>query len=210
MAAAYDRFTAATEAAGLADWRRDLLADLSGVVVELGAGTGHNLRWYSSAVDRLVLTEPDPHMRARLEARVAEQRLTSDGPGQIEVLDRHGEALGLDDGSADAVVATLVLCSVPDPEAVLTEIQRVLRPGGRFAYLEHVAADDATRDLRWQRFFEPVWKRLAGNCHLTRSTGPAIVAAGFEVEIERRQAMPKAPLVLRPTVRGVARRPGPA
>ncbi len=161
MAAAYDRFTAATEAAGLADWRRDLLADLSGVVVELGAGTGHNLRWYSSAVDRLVLTEPDPHMRARLEARVAEQRLTSDGPGQIEVLDRHGEALGLDDGSADAVVATLVLCSVPDPEAVLTEIQRVLRPGGRFAYLEHVAADDATRDLRWQRFFEPVWKRNA-------------------------------------------------
>lgn len=74
MAAAYDRFTAATEAAGLAEWRRDLLADLNGVVVELGAGTGHNLRWYTSAVDRLVLTEPDPHMRARLEARVAEQR----------------------------------------------------------------------------------------------------------------------------------------
>jgi ubiquinone/menaquinone biosynthesis C-methylase UbiE len=207
MAATYDRCTAAVEAAGLADWRRELLADVTGEVVELGAGTGHNMCWYSSAVDRLVLTEPDPHMRTRLEARVVERRQDGDGPGHIEVLDRHGDALGLADGSADAVVATLVLCSVPDPDAVLAEIRRVLRPGGRFAYLEHVAAIDAPRDLRWQRFFEPVWKRLAGNCHLTRSTGLAIVGAGFEVETERRQAMPKAPLILRPTVRGLARRP---
>lgn len=207
MAAVYDRFTAATEAAGLAEWRRELLADLNGVVVELGAGTGHNLRWYTSAVDRLVLTEPDPHMRARLEARVAEPRRVGDGPGHVEVLDRRGDALGLADGSADAVVATLVLCSVPDPDAVLAEVARVLRPDGRFAYLEHVAAYDAPRDLRWQQFFEPVWKRLAGNCHLTRSTELAIVGAGFETETERREAMPKAPLILRPTVRGLARRP---
>ena len=209
MAATYDRFTAGVEAAGLADWRRELLADLRGEVVELGAGTGHNLRWYPVAVTRLVLTEPDPHMRSRLEARVREQRRRRDaGPDHVEVLDRHADDLRLPDGSADAVVATLVLCSVPDVDAVLAEVRRVLRPAGRFVYLEHVAAIDTPRTLRWQHRIEPVWKRLAGNCHLTRSSERSITEAGLEVDRERRQAMPRAPAILRPTVRGVARRPG--
>lgn len=201
MAAAYDRFTAATEAAGMADWRGELLAGLSGDVLEIGAGTGHNLRWYPASVRRLVLTEPDPHMRARLEARSGE----ASGPALVEVRPDGAEDLEFDDDSFDAVVSTLVLCSVPDPAVTLAEVGRVLRPGGQLVYLEHVAATDRPGTLRWQRRLEPLWRRMAGNCHLARSTGQAIVAAGFEVVDERRAPMPKAPPILRATVRGTAR-----
>ena len=201
MAATYDAMTAATEAAGLADWRRDLLVGLEGDVLEIGAGTGHNLRWYPPAVTRLVLTEPDPHMRARLQAKLG----ATAGPTVVEMRPDSSDRLGFDDATFDAVVATLVLCSVPDPDATLAEIRRVLRPGGQFVYLEHVAAIERPRTLRWQRCFEPVWKRLAGNCHLTRSTELAILAAGFDLETERREAMPKAPPILRTSVRGSAR-----
>lgn len=200
MAAAYDRFTAATEAAGMADWRSELLAGLSGDVLEIGAGTGHNLRWYPATVDRLVLTEPDRHMRARLEARSGE----ASGPTLVEVRPDGADDLVFDDATFDAVVSTLVLCSVPDPAATLAEIARVLRPGGHLVYLEHVAATGRPGTLRWQRRLEPLWKRVAGNCHLARSTGEAIVAAGFAIEDEHHDAMPKAPSVLRATVRGTA------
>lgn len=203
MAATYDRCTAAVEAAGVAEWRRDLLADLAGDVLEIGAGTGHNLRWYPDSVQRLVLTEPDPHMRARLDAK----RALVSGPAVVEIRPDAADHLDVADGSFDAVVSTLVLCSVPDPDAVLAEICRVLRPGGRFVYLEHVAATDRPGTLRWQRRLEPLWKRVAGNCHLTRSTGAAIAAAGFDVAGERREAMPKAPAIVRTTVRGAARNP---
>lgn len=206
-AAFYDRFTAGVEAAGLSTWRRDLVAGLEGEVLEIGAGTGHNLRWYPSTVTRLVLTEPDAHMRAKLEPKVAATADRGDGPAVVEVLDRSSEDLGVADASVDAVVATLVLCTVPDPAATLAEVRRVLRPGGRFVYLEHIAATDTPRTLRWQEHLEPLWKRLAGNCHLTRTTERAVVDAGFAVETEWREAMPAAPAVLRPTVRGIARRP---
>lgn len=206
-AAFYDRFTAGVEAAGLADWRRDLVAGLEGEVLEIGAGTGHNLRWYPSTVTRLVLTEPDRFMRAKLEAKVGAGEDRPDGPAVIEVLDRSSEDLDVADASLDAVVGTLVLCTVPDPDATLAEVRRVLRPGGRFVYLEHIAASDTPRDLRWQQRLEPVWKHVAGNCHLTRTTERTVVAAGFEVETEWRQPMPAAPAILRPTVRGIARRP---
>ncbi len=207
MAAVYDRFTATVEAAGLADWRRDLVAGLEGEVLEIGAGTGHNLRWYPSTVTRLVLTEPDPHMRAKLASKVADAAGRDGGPAVVEVVDRSSDDLAVPDASLDAVVATLVLCTVPDPAATLAEVRRVLRPGGRFVYLEHVAATDTPRDLRWQERFEPVWKRVAGNCHLTRTTERAIVDAGFVVDTEWREAMPTAPVILRPTVRGIAHRP---
>lgn len=205
MARTYDRFTASAEAAGMADWRRELLAELDGEVLEIGAGTGRNLRWYPSTITRLVLTEPDRHMRDQLRRKLDPgTTVGAVGPDRVELLDRPSHRLGFDDHTFDAVVSTLVLCSVPDPAATLGEIRRVLRPGGRFVYLEHVAAIDRPRTLRWQRRFEPLWKRVAGNCHLTRSTEHAILAAGFDVETERRQAMPKAPPILRPTVRGSA------
>jgi ubiquinone/menaquinone biosynthesis C-methylase UbiE len=114
------------------------------------------------------------------------------------------DALPFDDGAFDAVVSTLVLCSVPDVERALAEVRRVLRPGGKLLFLEHVAADDRPDRLAWQRRLEPLWMRISGNCHLTRRTGEAIRAAGFRVQRETRESMRKALPIVRPSVRGLA------
>jgi ubiquinone/menaquinone biosynthesis C-methylase UbiE len=104
------------------------------------------------------------------------------------------------------VVSSLVLCSVQDPQAALAQIRRVLKPGGRLVFLEHVAADGKPNRLKWQRRIEPVWKHLMGNCHLTRRTEAAIEAAGFRIERIQRESMRKALPVCRPSIRGIARR----
>ncbi|MEL7208520.1 MAG: class I SAM-dependent methyltransferase [Actinomycetota bacterium] len=203
MAAFYDRFMARTEEAGLRAWRRDLLADLTGQVVEVGAGTGANLGLYPPSVDRVLLTEPDPAMRSRLTRKAA---LTG-GHATLEVVDAPAHRLPPEDDTIDAVVVTLVLCSVRDPRRALAEFARVLRPGGRLVYLEHVDAYDEPKRQKWQRRVEPVWKRVAGNCHLTRRTESAILDAGFETIEERREDMRSSlPLTAR-TVRGTARLP---
>lgn len=200
MAAIYDRFMRRTEA-HLAPWRRELLANASGRVLELGAGTGVNAPFYPPGLERLVLAEPDRHMRARLAARVARERSSA------EVVDAPAERLPFDDGAFDTVVSTLVLCSVKDVGSVLAEARRVLRPGGALVFLEHVAADERPRRLRWQRRLEPFWRRLAGNCHLTRRSAEAIAASGFAIEACARESLREALPFLRPSVRGVARRP---
>lgn len=201
FAAVYERMIAASEEACVRDWRRELLADLHGEVLELGTGTGLNVAHYPATVTRLVLTEPDRHMRARLEARLAAE---PPAPAVVEVVDAAVDRLPFDDASFDAVVATLVLCSVPDQRRALQEVRRVLRPGGRFVYLEHVAADHKPDRLKWQRRIEPVWKHLAGGCHLTRSTLQVIEGAGFDVDGNRRESMRKANPLVRTTERGVA------
>ena len=180
FAAIYDPFMRRTEQACLVAWRRELLSGLSGRVLEVGAGTGANLPHYPPAVTSLVLAEPDEHMLAR----------------------------PLPDATVDAVVSTLVLCSVPDPARALQELSRVLRPGGSLVFLEHVAAAGGSSRLEWQRRIEPVWKRIAGNCHLTRPTEDSLREAGFVVEQVTRESMRKAMPWFRPTVRGVAHTPG--
>ncbi|MEJ7584387.1 MAG: class I SAM-dependent methyltransferase [Acidimicrobiales bacterium] len=128
---------------------------------------------------------------------------------EVSVERASADALPFPDASFDTVVATLVLCSVPDQPAALAELRRVLRPGGALVFLEHVAAEDRPKRLRWQRRIEPVWKRLAGGCHLTRVTADAIVAAGFDLPdaaLTRESARKTTPVV-RPTVRGVATKP---
>jgi ubiquinone/menaquinone biosynthesis C-methylase UbiE len=203
MSLIYDRFMRASERACLEEWRTELLGDLSGSILEIGAGTGANLPRYPEAVTRLVLIDDDHHMLAKLEARVGESDRHA---RKIEIHEASAVALPFADASFDAVVSTLVLCSVPDADAVLREVRRVLRPAGTFVYLEHVAGDEGSSRLAWQRRLEPVWKRLAGNCHLTRRTGEAIRRAGFVVEDERHESMRKALPIVRPTIRGVARR----
>jgi ubiquinone/menaquinone biosynthesis C-methylase UbiE len=197
IAALYDRMMKATEDACLSAWRAELLAPLSGAVLEVGAGTGASLAHYPPGVSRLVLAEPDPAMRRRLAKRAGER---------ADVVDAPAENLPFADGSFNAVVCTLVLCSVRDPAAALAEIRRVLKPGGRLVFIEHVAAWDNPARLRWQRRIEPIWKRLMGNCHVTRKTEETIRAAGFEVRDVKRESLRKAIPISRPSVRGIALR----
>lgn len=199
MAAIYDRFTEQSELASLQEWRQQLLSDLKGAVLEVGAGTGHNIPFYPRTLSRLVLSEPDEYMRRKLSEKVRAANLD-----RVEVSDASLENLTMRAGSFDAVVATLVLCSVPRLDHAIAEIHRVLKPGGRFVFLEHVAAEDRPRRLKWQHIAEPFWKRVAGNCHLTRRTADAIAAAGFTVTDLKRESMRKALPIVRPTIRGSA------
>lgn len=199
----YDRLMAKTEAACLQQWRRELLAQVSGEVLEIGAGTGANIKLYSDRVSRLTLTEPDRHMRRQLE-----EKISSHDPARLAVSDGTAENIGADDASFDYVVTSLVCCSVTDLKASLGEIKRVLKPGGGLVFMEHVAAPDGTSRRRWQNRINPIWKTFMGNCHLNRETEQAMLDQGFQIAQIERESMRKAPPVVRPTIRGIAIKPG--
>ena len=199
----YDRFMASTEEACLGEWRLGLLRQVSGDVLEIGAGTGANIKFYSDNVTRLVLTEPDKHMR-----RLIKEQVNNHNPGNVAVSSGTAEQIEAADESFDYVVASLVCCSVKDLNVCLGEIRRVLRPGGSLVFLEHVAAADGSRRRRWQNRITPIWKTFMGNCHLNRETEQAIVAEGFEIIQIERESMRKAPSIVRPTIRGIAQKPG--
>jgi ubiquinone/menaquinone biosynthesis C-methylase UbiE len=199
----YDRMTAATERAGLGEMRHELIASASGRVLELGAGTGHNLEHYTDAVTELVMTEPDPHMARRLRERLAEDRGAA---GNVSVVEASAEDLPFDDGTFDVVVATLVLCTVEDQARALAEARRVLVEGGRLLYIEHVRSMRPGLG-RWQDRLERPWGFLAAGCHPNRPTEQALADAGFWIDSLERDKLPKAPPIVRPVIRGVARRP---
>jgi ubiquinone/menaquinone biosynthesis C-methylase UbiE len=201
MASVYDRMLRLSEAACLSAWRAELLSDVEGDVLEVGAGTGANLPYYGPRVDRLVLSEPDQHMRRRLQAAMRRA-----GHARAEITDASLGTLPMAASSFDVVVSTLVLCSVPDLPAALADAYRVLRPGGRLVFLEHVAAEENPARLRWQRRMDPLWRRVAGNCHLTRRTEAALIAAGFTIDRIQRESIRKAMPLVRPSIRGVARK----
>lgn len=159
FAAVYDRVTAPAERAGLADRRRRLLAGATGRVLEIGGGTGLNLPHYPAGLEVTVL-EPDGAMRERLLARVPEVAAT------VEVHDAGIESAPFADGSFDTVVSTLTLCTVPDLDRALAQIHRLLAPGGRLLFIEHVLAS-GLRGLA-QRASAPVWTRVAAGCHPDR------------------------------------------
>jgi ubiquinone/menaquinone biosynthesis C-methylase UbiE len=182
--------------------RRELLQDLSGRVVEVGAGNGLNFRHYPATVGEVVAVEPEAYLRER----AAEAATTA--PVSVRVVDGVADKLPLPDGEFDAAVASLVLCSVADQPAALAEIKRVLRPGGELRFYEHVLAEDA-KVRRLQRTLAPAWPHFAGGCHLDRDTPSAITDAGFEIERLRR--FPFRPCAVmravEPHVLGVARKP---
>jgi len=193
----YDRGFEATEEAGLREMRRELLAQARGRVLELGAGTGLNLELYPEAVEALTLTEPDPHMIKQLREKLASSER------EAELVEAPAERLPFPDDSFDTAVVTLVLCTVPDPAASLAEIKRVLKPGGRLLFLEHVRSRHP--DLaKWQDRLEKPWRFLGDGCHCNRDTVAAIGAAGFDLGEVERGALPKAPPIVRPLARGSA------
>jgi ubiquinone/menaquinone biosynthesis C-methylase UbiE len=195
----YDRVTHRVETKTLTRWRRELLAHACGEVLEIGAGTGANVRWYGAdRVRRLAMTEPDRHMRKRLRRRAGSSAVS------VEIHRAPAEALPFPDSSFDCVVSTLVLCSVEDLARALSEIRRVLRPGAPLLFVEHVADDDA-RVFAWQRRLEPLWRLCADGCRLTRDTEAAIARAGFRFESLAHDEMRPAPRIVRPVIRGVAR-----
>jgi ubiquinone/menaquinone biosynthesis C-methylase UbiE len=173
FAALYDQKSASAERRWMGERRRRLLAGARGAVLEIGGGTGANLAHYRN-VDRVTIAEPDPFMRNRIGPKLDEARVP------VEVSAAGAEALPYPDGSFDTVVSTLVLCTVPDQEAALDEVRRVLRPGGRLLFIEHVRA--AGSAARWQDRLEPLWRRLLAGCHPNRDTVTAIEEAGFEIE----------------------------
>jgi len=199
----YDRLMARTERAGLGEMRRQLLASASGRVLELGSGTGHNLPYYTDAVTELVMTEPDPHMARQLREHVATQ---PNAVGKLSVMEVSAEGLPFDDSSFDVVVATLVLCTIPDPLRALGEARRVLVEGGRLLFLEHVRSERPGL-ARWQDRLERPWGFFSGGCHPNRDTGQLLADAGFWIDSLENLKLPKAPLLMRPVIRGVARRP---
>lgn len=198
FAALYDRMTARAEHAGLADLRASVVAPAVGRTLELGAGTGANAAHYPAAVSRLVLTEPDPHMARRLRDKLA----GAPPAPSYEVVEAGAERLPFDDASFDTVVCTLVLCTVGDPAAVCGEVARVLRPAGRLLLLEHVRDPGALG--RWQDRLRRPWGWVAGGCHPNRDTRATLAAAGFDISALEPAALPAAPPLVRPAIRGAA------
>jgi len=175
FARAFPAMSRAMEHGGMADRRKALLASLAGDVIEIGAGTGANFSHYPDTVTRVLAVEPEPRLRA-VAAAAADAV-----PVPIEVTDGMAGALPAADASYDAAVVSFVLCTVPDEAAALAEIRRVLRPGGRLCFLEHVRADSAGI-RRVQRMLDAtIWPRLFGGCHLSYDTAAAIERAGFTI-----------------------------
>ena len=168
--------------AGLQRWRADVTAGLAGRVVEIGFGSGLNVQHYPPEVDVVLAVEP-----AALARRLAAKRIAVAGV-PIEHVGLDGQAIPLDDASCDSGLSTFTLCTVPDPVKVLSELRRVLRPGGRFHFLEHGIAPDPSV-AKWQHRLDPWQRRLADGCHLTRDAPTLVGEAGFVIErIEQRYA----------------------
>jgi ubiquinone/menaquinone biosynthesis C-methylase UbiE len=195
----YDKQMAKSEEAGMRALRQRQLADAAGQVIEIGGGTGANLPWYGPAVESLTVTEPQPPMLRRLQSRVR------DAGAAAKVLRAPAEDLPFDDETFDVAVSTLVLCGVDDQPRALRELRRVLRPGGRLLFFEHVRSDDPA----WARLQDRLnWlNRALVMCDCNRPTLDTIKQAGFAVTALEHTALPRAPKFVRPAILGVATKP---
>jgi ubiquinone/menaquinone biosynthesis C-methylase UbiE len=193
----YDRFQAKSEEKGMRRLRAELLDPARGRCLEVGAGTGLNVeRW--PEVDELVLSEPDPRMAAQLRRKLAAVGRNA------EVVEAPAERLPFPDASFDTVALTYVLCTVPDPADALREIARVLKPGGRLLFIEHVRSPDPAL-ARWQDRLHGAWYLFGNGCHCNRDSLAAIESSPLEVERHERGEIPAALPLVRPLLIGSAR-----
>lgn len=168
-------------------WRRRAVEGLYGTVVEVGFGSGANLPHLPAAVTRLYAVEPSEVARRRSHRRARHDQLS------VEHVGIDGARLPLPDDSCDGALSTFALCTIPDVDAALAELRRVLRPGGRLHFLEHGLSPDPAVQ-RWQHRFEPMQRCVAGGCHLTRDAASLATDAGFEVEwLDQRDVAGPAP-----------------
>lgn len=195
----YDRVVGVSERGGLAERRAALLAGARGAVLEIGAGTGLNLPHYPPAVTRLVLSDPDAGMRARAARRA--RTLGRD----VEVVDADATALPFLENTFEEAVTTLVLCHLRRRVTALHELRRVLRPGGRLRFIEHVAGNRQV--ARLQRLIQPVHQIVAGGCRLDHRMTASLREAGFAVEEIEDWSLPRTPFWVAPAVVGVALAP---
>lgn len=156
-------------------WRNQLAAGLSGTVVEIGFGSGLNMSAYPAEVELIYAVEP-----AEVARRLAEPRIAA-AAARVEHVGLDGQRIPLDDDSCDHALCTFTLCTIPDAPAALAELRRVVRPGGRFHFLEHGLSPDA-KVATWQRRMEPIQRRVGDGCHLTRDPAQLVRDAGFEIE----------------------------
>ena len=197
FAAMYDRMLAGVENAGLRERRARLLEAARGRVLEIGAGTGANLPLYGPGVETLTLTEPEAPMARRLAKHLRERSETAD------LVEASAEQLPLPDAAFDTVVSTLVLCTVSDPLRSLREVWRVLKPGGRLLFIEHVRSEEP-RLAKWQDRLNGINRIVAHGCNCNRSTLDVIKQAGFAIGSLEKGALAKAPPFVRPLIIGAA------
>lgn len=199
----YAKITDALEAEGLAELRQDLLSNLSGTVVEVGAGNGMNFRRYPVTVTHVTAIEPEPYLRSLAE------RAATATPVPISVRPGTAGRIPLPDTSVDAAVLFLVLCSVTDRPGALAEIRRVLRPGGTLHFFEHTAADTPGLRLAQRVADATVWPLLYGGCHTSTDPVRLITQAGFSIVRTDRVRFPEHRITQpsTPHARGVARKP---
>jgi ubiquinone/menaquinone biosynthesis C-methylase UbiE len=197
----YLRMASGRKAKGEDEYRRNLLAGLSGRVIEVGVGNGLNFPHYPDTVGKVLAIEPEPLLRDAAIKSAAE------APVPVEVVDGVSGQLPAEDETFDAGVASLVLCSVPDQQRALAEFRRVIRPGGELRFYEHVVAHRPVAAGLQRVADATFWPRVGGGCHLARDTGQAIEQAGFAIERQERFSFsPGAPIPPIPHILGVARR----
>lgn len=177
----------------------ELIGTAEGRVLEIGAGTGANLGFYSHGVTEVVGIEPVEAMLQK--AHVMVQQAAHDFPVKLQVGDARN--LPFEDDSFDSVVACLVFCTIPDPELAAAEMRRVLKPGGKLVFYEHVASTRPNVNT-WQKRVNPVWRKLACGCEITRDTRQLFEDAGFRYESIKDFEHPKVPPLMAPIIAGVA------
>jgi SAM-dependent methyltransferase len=201
----YPRLVERAENAGQRETRHGLISQAKGSVLEVGAGSGLNLPHYTSEVSELIVSEPSPHMLSKLR-----KMLDSDPPpvGSWKLTDAGAEELPFPHGRFDTVVCTYVLCTVPNPERAVAEMTRVLVPGGRLLFLEHVHAGEGTLLGRVQDLLELPHRYLAAGCHPNRRTAQLLDSSELELEHLEHGSQPRAVPTVKPTIIGSARRAG--